>query len=310
MLLLVASANGLVGMEKGMQVLRNGGSAIDAVEAGIGVAESNPEDDSVGLGGLPNMLGQVELDASIMDGRTLSAGAVGALQGYEHAVSVARRVMELSPHVMLVGAGAGLFASEMGFPPCDLLTEKAQDKWRGWLRQHLTEQEINSLHTRRELLPLVRELMATVRRSGTVNFLARDDKGDLACGVSTSGWPWKYPGRVGDSPIIGAGNYADNRYGAAACTGYGELAIRCGTARSVVLYMKMGMSVADACREAMRDLQPLLTTLGGGMNILALDRAGYPFGITSAEGGGHYAVMTEGAQAPELRDSERLPVQR
>jgi beta-aspartyl-peptidase (threonine type) len=306
MLLVMASENGLPGIERAMQVLCAGGTALDAVEAGIRLVESNAEEDSVGLGGLPNLVGQVELDASIMDGRTLAAGTVGALQGYEHPISVARRVMELSPHVMLVGAGANRFAAETGFPHCDLLTDKARDKWREWLQRFISTEEINNLANQRELLPLANKLMEEVRRHGTTNFLARDRNGDIAGGVSTSGWPWKYPGRLGDSPIIGAGNYADNRFGAAACTGYGELAIRCGTARSVVLYMKTGLSVAEACQEAMRDLQPLLTAHGGGMNIVAMDRHGQPCGITSNPEGGRYLVMTDESTAPEFREAARL----
>ncbi len=307
MLLVVASDNGLPGIERAIQVLREGGTALDAVEAGNRLVESNPEDDGVGLGGLPNLLGQVELDASIMDGRTLAAGTVGALQGYEHPISVARRVMELSPNVMLVGAGASRFAAEMGFAPCDLLTDKARDKWREQLRQFVPETEIDHLAQREQLLPLAQAVIERLLRPhNTVNFLARDGHGGIACGVSTSGWPWKYPGRLGDSPIIGAGNYADNRFGGAACTGYGELAIRCGTARSVVLYMKMGLSVADACQEAMRDLQPLLAAHGGGMNIVAMDRDGQPCGITSDPQGGRYLVMTEESTAPEFHEAARL----
>jgi beta-aspartyl-peptidase (threonine type) len=306
MLLVVASDNGLPGIEQAMQVLRAGDTALDAVEAGIRLVESNPEEDGVGLGGLPNLVGQVELDASIMDGRTLAAGTVGALQGYEHPISVARRVMELSPHVMLVGPGAGCLAAETGFTPCDLLTDKARDKWREWLRRFIPDEEIDDLANQRELLPLTHRLMDEIRRHGTTNFLARDQNGDIACGVSTSGWPWKYPGRLGDSPIIGAGNYADNRFGAAACTGYGELAIRCGTAHSIVLYMKMGMSVAEACQEAMCDLLPLLAAHGGEMNIVAMDRHGQPGGITSNPRGGRYLVMTDGCAAPEFREAAQL----
>jgi len=306
MLLVIASDNGLPGIGRAMQVLRQGGTALDAVEAGIRLVESNTEDDSVGLGGLPNVLGQVELDASIMDGRTLAAGTVGALQDYEHPISVARRVMKQSPHVMLVGPGANRFAAEMGFTPCDLLTDKARDKWREWLRRLISAEEIEHLADRRELLPLVQSLLEEIRHHGTTNFLARDVHGDIACGVSTSGKAWKYPGRLGDSPIIGAGNYADNRFGAAACTGSGELAIRCGTAHSVILYMKMGLSVADACLEAMRDLHPLLTAHGGGIDIVAMDKHGQPCGITSDPQGGRYLVMTDESAAPEFREAARL----
>jgi beta-aspartyl-peptidase (threonine type) len=257
--------------------------------------ELNAEDDSVGLGGLPNVLGQVQLDASIMDGRTLASGAVGALEGYRHPISVAREVMEHSPHVLLVGRGAARFAAEVGAEPGELLTEEARRKWREMLRRVIPEEEIPKLSRKRNLLPIVKQTMELVH--GTVNFLARDWKGDIASAVSTSGWPWKYPGRLGDSPIIGAGNYCDNRYGAAACTGYGELAIRCSTARSVVLYMKMGMSVEEACREAMRDLQPLLKVHGGGMNIVAMDREGSFCGINSALQGGSYLALSDAYRA-------------
>jgi beta-aspartyl-peptidase (threonine type) len=128
--LIVASANGRVGIVEAMECLRRGGSALDAVEVGVRAVESNPNDHSVGLGGLPNMLGEIELDASIMDGRTLAAGAVGALKGYEHPISVARKVMEELPHVFLVGEGAERFAAEMGFPRVELLTEEARRIWQ------------------------------------------------------------------------------------------------------------------------------------------------------------------------------------
>ena len=255
------------------------------------------------MGGLPNVLGQVELDASIMDGRTLAAGAVGALRGYEHPISVARRVMEHTAHVLLVGEGASRFAAEMGFSPCELLTEDARRKWREYLQQFIAEEEIDSIGDRQDLVSVVKEIMQEWLHRGTVNFLARDSHADIACAVSTSGWPLKYPGRLGDSPIIGAGNYADNRYGAAACTHHGELAIRASTARSVVLYMKMGLSVEDACEEAMRDLQPLLAASGGTMSIVAMDRDGHPFGITSVPEGERYLVMTAGLSAPEFRQA-------
>ena len=299
----VASDNGVPGMERAAQILYDGGTAFDAVEAGIRLVEFNAQDDGVGLGGLPNVLGQVELDASIMDGRTLAAGAVGALQGYGHPISVARYVMESTTHVLLVGEGARRFAAEMGFSPRELLTEDARRKWRESLGQLILEEEIDGIAHRQELVPVVRELMQERLSHGTVNFLARDPHGDIACGVSTSGWRWKYPGRLGDSPNIGAGNYADNRYGAAACTHHGELAIRASTARSVVLYMKMGLSVEDACEEAMRDLHPLLAASGGTMSIVAMDRDGHPFGITSVPEGERYLVMTAELSAPEFRQA-------
>jgi beta-aspartyl-peptidase (threonine type) len=303
---IVASGNGTPGIGPAARILRKGGSALDAVEEAARLVESNVQDDSVGLGGLPNVLGQMQLDASIMDGRTLAAGAVGALEGCEHPISVARLVMERSAHVMLVGQGAQRFAAEMRFSRRELLTEDAKRKWRETLREHLSEGEIDHIAERQDLLPLVMQIIRKQLQHGTVNFLAYDRHGDIASAVSTSGWPCKYPGRLGDSPLIGAGNYADNRYGAAACTHYGELAIRCGTARSAVLYMKMGMSVKDACEEAMRDLQPLLASHGGAMTIVAMDRDGRPFGITSQVGEKPYLIMREGSDDLQLVEHVRV----
>ena len=302
MLLVVASGNGEAGMMTAMEALRHGGSAIDAVEAGIRVIESDPAESSVGLGGLPNVVGEVELDASIMDGSNLAAGCVGALAGFEHPISVARRVMELSPHTFLVGPGAARFALETGFSTAKLLTPVARRVWRDGLPDTLSAQGRRELPRRGELLPIVHRAVERIRQNGTVNFIARDGRGNLACGVSTSGWPWKYPGRLGDSPIIGAGNYVDNRYGAAACTGYGELVIRCGTAHSVVLYMRMGRSVRAACRNAIHDLAPLLAASGGAVNIVAVDREGIPFGVSSSATAGCYWVMSESSTAPEKCD--------
>ena len=128
-MIVAASANGVVGIKESMRVLKAGGSAIDAVEIGIRLVEANPDDHTVGYGGYPNLLGQVELDASIMDGRDLAVGAVGAMQGYKYAISVARKVMEKLPHVFLVGRGAERFAAEMGLERCELLTEEARQVW-------------------------------------------------------------------------------------------------------------------------------------------------------------------------------------
>lgn len=300
-MLVVASGNGEAGMTAAMEILRSGGSALDAVEAGIRIIESDLAESSVGIGGLPNVVGEVELDASIMDGRTLAAGSVGALAGFEHPISVARRVMELSPHAFLVAGGAARFATETGFSPRQLLTPASRKIWQRGLPDALSTQDRRELRYRGELLPMVRQAVERTSQHGTVNFIARDGKGNLACGVSTSGWPWKYPGRLGDSPVIGAGNYADNRYGAAACTGYGELAIRCGTAHSVVLFMRMAKSIRAACRGAIHDLAPLLATHGGVVNVVAVDREGRPFGVSSSLKPAHYWVMSEASTVPEKR---------
>ena len=294
-MIVIASSNGKVGIRAAMEVLRAGGSALDAVEAGIRLVEDEASDHTVGLGGLPNLLGQVELDASIMDGRTLACGAVAALRGYGHPISVARRVMEELPHVLLVGAGAERFAAEMGFRRCELLTDEAAEIWRERLRQELPEGAFEALTEWHDLRKLAR--LAVERAGGTVNFIARDAEGNIASGVSTSGLAWKYPGRVGDSALLGAGNYADNRYGAAACTGVGEMAIRAGTARSLVLYMKMGLSLEEAGRAAMEDLRALVGPYLGEINIVALDREGHHAGFSNREGA-TYIYMAEGMEQP------------
>jgi beta-aspartyl-peptidase (threonine type) len=302
--IVVASSNGKVGIGAAMAVLRSGGSALDAVVAGIEPVESNPEDHSVGYGGLPNLIGEVELDASLMDGRTLAAGAVGALKGYEHPIAVARKVLEELPHVLLVGAGAARFAREMGFPERDLLTPAAAAIWRARLEQG-AEVDPGTVKYLGRMAELAKLATDPERPNETVNFIARDREGDIACGVSTSGWSWKYPGRLGDSPLIAAGNYADNRHGAAACTGRGEMAIRAATARSVVLYLKMGLPLEAALREAMTDLHAVEDAYAGGMNVVALDRDGTPAAASNRQGA-TYIVMRD--DMADYEERERLYV--
>lgn len=276
-MIVVASRNGRVGIGEAMRVLQLGGTALDAVETGIKLVESNPEDHTVGLGGLPNLLGEVELDASIMDGRTLDAGAVAALKGYQHAISIARQVMQETPHVLLAGEGAGRFAAELRYPSQNLLTRESEQMWRAWLTEKLPESTPPGRIAYQQQIRQWAELATDPDHiSGTVNFIAQDADGNIASGVSTSGWAWKYPGRVGDSPLIGAGNYCDNRYGAAACTGRGEMAIRAATAHSIILYMKVGMDLRSAVAEAMRDLWSLVDAYFSDMNVIAIDAAGTP----------------------------------
>ena len=281
-MIVVASSNGRVGISEAMRVLRNDGSALDAVEAGVRLVEDNTADNSVGTGGLPNLLGAVELDASIMDGRTLAAGAVGSVRFYPNPISIARRVMDELPHCFLVGAGAERYAAESGFDRAELLTPEVAQRYEDWMAGKLPlTDDARPAYRRymekvRDLARVAKQVADPQRMGGTVNFLARDRYGNIASAVSTSGWAWKYPGRLGDSPVIGAGNYCDNRYGAAACTGRGEMAIRASTARSVVLYMKMGMSLTDALSEAMRDLWSLKDAYYGNMHIVGLDRDGNP----------------------------------
>jgi beta-aspartyl-peptidase (threonine type) len=248
------------------------------------MVEANPDDHTVGYGGYPNLVGHVELDAGIMDGRDLSAGAVGALQGYPYAISVARKVMDTLPHVFLVGEGAARFAAEMGFERCDLLTEEARETWARRLREDWPGEDLDRLTQRRDLSQWVSITTDPERAKGTVNFLAQDLHGNLCSGVSTSGWAWKYPGRIGDSPVIGAGLYADNRFGAAACTGMGEMAIRASTARSLVMYLQLGMDLGLAGRKAMGDLNALGGRFLSAMSFVALDREGRHVGFSNVEG--------------------------
>jgi beta-aspartyl-peptidase (threonine type) len=286
-----------VSIAQALRRLQEGGSAVDAVEEGIRLVEANPEDHTVGYGGYPNILGQVELDAAIMDGRDLSAGAVGALQGYPYAVSVARQVMERLPHVFLVGEGAARFAAEMGFERRELLTEPAREVWEKRLREDLTSGEFERLSELPDLWKRVVLATDPERARGTVNFIAQDDQGDICAGVSTSGWAWKYPGRLGDSPVIGAGLYADNRAGSAACTGMGEMAIRAATAHSVVVYMKSGLPLEQAGRRAMEDLRDLGGRYLSGMSFIALDRHGQPMGFSNIPDRS-FIYLAEGMEQP------------
>jgi len=313
--MMVSSENGRAGMTAAMQLLREGGRALDAVELACRIVEDDPEDQSVGYGGLPNVVGEVELDASIMDGRTLKSGAVAALHGYGHPITLARRVMTELPHVLVVGRGAERFAAELNEAPANQLTEAALKRWRERFTANniepgttqalrtVTAQLTRPVHLQDKLLK-----PGKVDTLGTVNFLARDQYGDLASAVSTSGIAWKYPGRVGDSPIIGAGNYCDNRYGAVACTGMGELAIRVSTARSLVLYLKMGMTLHAAGREALQDLHYIFTEPTQYMNIVALTPQGEHAGFTTVPGK-QYMYMTNDMDAPSLAERTALAQQ-
>jgi len=298
MLKVISSANGKIGLKAAMNVLKRGGTAVDAVEVGCRIVESNPDDRTVGYGGLPNLVGEVELDASIMDGNTLVAGAVGAVKRFEHPISIARKVMEELPHVMLVGEGAERFARELGFEEKDLLTPQSKDIWEKGLREKVTGVYEDRMDYMEALRKYVHMAADPEKHLGTVNFIAMDRYGRIACGVSTSGWAWKYPGRLGDSPVIGAGNYADSRYGAAACTGRGEMTIRLSTARSIVLYMASGMSLDQAARKAMTELLDLEDAYWGRVSCVVMDAQGN-HGAYTIGGPSRYAVITEDMDEPE-----------
>ena len=303
---MVASENGRYGLAEAMRLLRQGGSALDAVEVACRIVEDDPNDHSVGFGGIPNLMGEVELDASIMDGSTLMSGAVAAVRGYANPISLARRVMTELPHVLLVGRGAERFAAELGQLPAVQTNEGGLEIWR----QRFTERQVEPGETpdlrgrARAFCEPVRlrdRKLATAKDDtlGTVNFLARDQQGNLASAVSTSGIAWKYPGRVGDSPIIGAGNYCDNRYGAVACTGMGELAIRAATARSVILYLKQKMTVEAAGLEALQDIHALAHEYDRRMNFVVLSPQGEHAGFTTNPGS-QYLFMRADMDEPQL----------
>jgi beta-aspartyl-peptidase (threonine type) len=288
----------------GAQILGKSGSAIDAVESVIRAVESNPDDTSVGLGGLPNLLGVPQMDASIMDGKTMRSGAVAAVEGFIHPISIARRVMEVSPHVFLVGPGAELFAEAEGFKRADLLTYRSKNAYEAFINDAFDDLDEDTKrrtnwarrYTRFKLHDWYEKL--TKEQHGTVNVLAIDADGNICTGVSTSGTAYKMPGRVGDSPIIGAGNYCDNRYGAAACTGRGELAIRRSTARTIISYIENGKSLEEACIQAMKDIHSLNDT--GNMNCIALDASGNTFSASISRESIHY-YMDVDSESPEER---------
>lgn len=273
---ILVSSEGKYGITAGVDALGRDAGRLDVIEAAIRPVEIAPDCRSVGLGGWPNLAGETELDASIMDGATLHSGAVGALHGFKHPITVARQVMLRLPHVLLVGEGATRFADEIGAEPGPAGTEEpARVGWEAWLAAHVPA----DVRSRWPDVPLIEWARLTAdpeTAKGTTIALVQDRSGELACGVSTCGWAYKYPGRLGDSPIIGAGSYADSRYGAAGCTGMGELTIRCGTARAVVLYMKMGMTVEEACREGIADLRHAERHFKGGVTIHAIDATGRP----------------------------------
>ncbi len=276
-------AHGLAANAAAWEVLSQGGAALDAAEAGVRVTEADPAVRTVGLGAFPDRDGVVSLDACIMNERG-DCGSVAFLQDILHPISVARQVMEQTPHVMLVGEGARQFALAQGFETQNLLTPEAEAAWRTWLAEDGS------------YLPPI-----NIENHDTIGLLTLDQDGNLAGACTTSGAAYKYHGRVGDSPIIGAGLYVDNDVGAATATGWGEAVIRaCGTFLVVEL-MRQGHSPQEACRLAVERViakNPDWREIQVGFVALAKDGT---YGAHCIAPGFNYAVQTPDAD-PQLID--------
>jgi len=294
----VSSGNGLRAAEKAMEILNKGGDPLEAVVAGVNIVEDDPNDMSVGYGGLPNEDGVVELDASVMDGPTHASGAVASIRNIKNPSKVAKLVMERTTHCLLVGKGALKFALAHGFKKENLLTDKAREAWLRW-KEELSDRD-NWLPAQIKKLP--EDLQPVMMTYGTINCLAIDARGRLAGVTTTSGLSWKIPGRVGDSPIIGAGLYVDNAVGAAGSTGLGEANIRTCASFQVVSFMGQGMSPEQACLKTLETiagkakLWPQALKLidadgrpGFGLNFYALNKKG-EFGGATMWSGAKYAV--------------------
>jgi N4-(beta-N-acetylglucosaminyl)-L-asparaginase len=251
-------------------MLKDRASGLDAMVAGISKVEREVAVRSVGFGGWPNMLGEMELDAGVMDGNTRDVGSVGAVRNIVSVAALAREVMRLLPHVMLTGDGARRFAQEVGFPLEETLLADSKRVWRARLEKELTADQLAAFPDI-PLAPLSRAITDLERVRDTTVFLCRDAAAGIHVATSTSGWAWKYPGRLGDSPIPGAGFYADSRYGAAACTHTGEMTMRCGTSRTIVLALRLGYSLSDAIQLAVDELSELSSGFLAGVVIHAID---------------------------------------
>lgn len=272
-MILITNYEGRCGVQKSVELLQNKGDAIRAIVEGIKLVEANPDIHTVGANSLPNLLGKLELDSAVMDGNTRRSGAVGAIKGFKHPVEIAYRVMTDIEHEILVGEGAERFAEEIGAERYVNEMEHTQTAWREFIDSTLDKEQKQKFPNIR-LLDIKKQPDDPEHLFDTTVYLAQDYSGRIATATSTSGWPWKYPGRLGDSPIIGAGSYADSRYGACACTHTGEMTIRAGTARTVVLYLKMGLSLSEAVHEAITDLIDLKTGFINAVTIHAIDNKG------------------------------------
>ncbi len=274
----ISSGNGLPATAKAMEMMKAGGHPLDAIVAGIKVVEDDPKDNSVGYGGLPNEEGVVQLDASVMDGALHRAGSVGALENIKNPASVALLVLRRTDHVMLVGAGALNFAVRMGFKEENLLTDESREAWLKW-RANLGKDDDWLNDDEREDIgesasgkplgwratPLDNDRMGTgpatidpvtgvPYTTGTIHCSAVTESGHIAACTSTSGLSWKLPGRLGDSPIVGAGMYCDNEIGSAGATGRGEAVIQICGSFYIVQQMERGLTPTEACLAAAKKI--------------------------------------------------------
>ena len=248
----ISSGNGMPAVTRAVEMMGRGTDPLEAVVAGVTLVEDDPDDMSVGYGGLPNEQGVVELDASVMHGPTHKAGAVAALQDIRNPAQVALRVLQRTDHVMLVGEGALAFAKAHGFKEQNLLTDKAREAWLRW-KENLNPRD-DWLDKGQHIKPATTgggpgDLPHT---EGTIHVSAVDARGDLGACTSTSGLSYKLPGRVGDSPIVGAGMFVDNMVGSAGATGRGEAVIQSAGAFQVVRHMADGLHPTEACLRVLK----------------------------------------------------------
>ena len=311
----ISSGNGLRATEKAVSEMRSGKDPVDAAVEGVVIVELDPNDQSVGFGGLPNEHGVVELDACVMHGPTMRAGAVASLQNIKTPSRVALEVMRRTDHVLMVGAGALQFAKQMGFKEEDLLTEASRRAWLRWKTRLSKEDDwLDDDEIRADFAKIDLEGTESGRKrpTGTISCLCLNAAGELGGCTTTSGLAWKIPGRVGDSPIIGAGLYVDGEVGAAGSTGRGEANILTCGGRTVVENMKDGMTPMEACLDVLKRVadqtkSPRLLTAPGrpnfDLNFYALRKDGQ-FASAKMYRGGRYAV-NDGTKN-ELRDQGYL----
>jgi N4-(beta-N-acetylglucosaminyl)-L-asparaginase len=309
----VASANGLKAVETAVKLMLEGADPTDAAVAGVAIVEADPNDRTVGYGGLPNAEGVVELDAAVMHGPTHSAGAVASLRNIKHPAAVARLVMKRTDHCLLVGEGALRFAKMHGFPEEELLTEESRKIWAYW-KETASALDDYLPPPPEEVDPVVRKHFGDeyVRTYGTIHLSALDTHGNLGCCTTTSGLAFKIPGRVGDSPILGAGLWLDNSVGSAGSTGRGEANLLNLSSHTMVEELRRGKSPTDAALEACRrvaatNLVPRLRDAQGRPNFdlkfYCLSRDGR-FGGASLWAGGKFAVHD--GEAARLVDAAAL----